>query len=373
MYQLILIVVLFLIVMYLLYQNYTIQREIYKIKNSFDELNNFLDLSIKKTKPKVLDTLSSINTTDITDNIITYSNDVKRAKIETSANSETNKDENKSKKIVPSKNTNDLKVIQEKINLIKLNKNTKNEENKEDDDEDDGEDDEDDKDDEEDDDEEGEGEDDEEDEGEEDGENEIEIIKDINNLTESLNDEDIVDDENAVDDEEVDYKNIVNNIKYAINMERSNNGENEPTFEIINESEKVASEKVASEKIASEKVESEKLASEKLASEKLASEKLASEKLASEKIASEKLASEKVEYEKVAPEKIEIEKIESEKVSSDKKKLSPLDFSTKKAELNKSNLNNIKTEAKKYNITLSINGKPKSKDQLINEIIQHIN
>jgi len=366
MYQLILIVVLFLIVMYLLYQNYTIQREIYKIKNSFDELNNFLDLSIKKTKPKVLDTLSSINTTDITDNIITYSNDVKRAKIETSANSETNKDENKSKKIVSSKNTNDLKVIQEKINLIKLNKNTKNEENKEDDDEDDGEDDEDDEDDEE-----GEGEDDEED--EEDGENEIEIIKDINNLTESLNDEDIVDDENAVDDEEVDYKNIVNNIKYAINMERSNNGENEPTFEIINESERVESEKVESEKVESEKVKSKKVESEKVESEKVASEKVASEKVASEKVASEKLASEKIESEKVASEKIEIEKIESEKVSSDKKKLSPLDFSTKKAELNKSNLNNIKTEAKKYNITLSINGKPKSKDQLINEIIQHIN
>jgi len=369
MYQLILIVVLFLIVMYLLYQNYTIQREIYKIKNSFDELNNFLDLSIKKTKPKVLDTLSSINTTDITDNIITYSNDVKRAKIETSANSETNKDENKSKKIVPSKNTNDLKVIQEKINLIKLNKNTKNEENKEDDDEDDGEDDEDDEDDE--DNEEGEGEDDEED--EEDGENEIEIIKDINNLTESLNDEDIVDDENAVDDEEVDYKNIVNNIKYAINMERSNNRENEPTFEIINESERVESEKVESEKVESEKVASEKVASEKVASEKVASEKVASEKVASEKVASEKVASEKLASKKLAPEKIEIEKIESEKVSSDKKKLSPLDFSTKKAELNKSNLNNIKTEAKKYNITLSINGKPKSKDQLINEIIQHIN
>jgi len=68
--------------MYLLYQTYNIQREIYKIKNSFDELNNFLDLSIKKSKPKVLDTLSSINTTDITDNIVTYSNDVRKMKPE---------------------------------------------------------------------------------------------------------------------------------------------------------------------------------------------------------------------------------------------------------------------------------------------------
>ena len=78
MYHKILLAILFLIVIYLLYQNYNIQREIYKIKNSFEELNNFLDLSIKKSKPKVLDTLSSINTTDITDNIVTYSNDVKK-------------------------------------------------------------------------------------------------------------------------------------------------------------------------------------------------------------------------------------------------------------------------------------------------------
>jgi hypothetical protein len=99
MYQLILIVVLFLIVLYLLYQNYTIQREIYKIKNSFDELNNFLDLSIKKTKPKVLDTLSSINTTDITDNIITYSNDVKRVKVETTIGSEENLKNKKNSKL----------------------------------------------------------------------------------------------------------------------------------------------------------------------------------------------------------------------------------------------------------------------------------
>ena len=82
MYQIIIFGLLFLIVMYLLYQTYNIQREIYKIKNSFDELNNFLDLSIKKSKPKVLDTLSSINTTDITDNIVTYSNDVRKMKPE---------------------------------------------------------------------------------------------------------------------------------------------------------------------------------------------------------------------------------------------------------------------------------------------------
>jgi len=88
MYHKILLALLFLIVIYLLYQNYNIQREIYKIKNSFEELNNFLDLSIKKTKPKVLDTLSSINTTDITDNIVTYSNDVKRVKPEATINSE---------------------------------------------------------------------------------------------------------------------------------------------------------------------------------------------------------------------------------------------------------------------------------------------
>jgi len=88
MYHKILLAILFLIVIYLLYQNYNIQREIYKIKNSFEELNNFLDLSIKKTKPKVLDTLSSINTTDITDNIVTYSNDVKRVQPEATVNSE---------------------------------------------------------------------------------------------------------------------------------------------------------------------------------------------------------------------------------------------------------------------------------------------
>jgi hypothetical protein len=88
MYHKILLGLLFLIVIYLLYQNYNIQREIYKIKNSFEELNNFLDLSIKKTKPKVLDTLSSINTTDITDNIVTYSNDVKRVPPEATVNSE---------------------------------------------------------------------------------------------------------------------------------------------------------------------------------------------------------------------------------------------------------------------------------------------
>jgi len=82
MYQIIIFGLLFLIVMYLLYQTHNIQREIYKIKNSFDELNNFLDLSIKKSKPKVLDTLSSINTTDITDNIVTYSNDVRKMKPE---------------------------------------------------------------------------------------------------------------------------------------------------------------------------------------------------------------------------------------------------------------------------------------------------
>ena len=95
MYQIILLVILFLIVIYLLYQNYLIQKEIYKIKNSFDELNNFLDISIKKTKPKVLDTLSSINTNDITDGIVTYSNDVKRVKVETTINSEAKNNQNK--------------------------------------------------------------------------------------------------------------------------------------------------------------------------------------------------------------------------------------------------------------------------------------
>jgi len=88
MYHKILLAILFLIVIYLLYQNYNIQREIYKIKNSFEELNNFLDLSIKKSKPKVLDTLSSINTNDITDNIVTYSNDVKRMQPEATINSD---------------------------------------------------------------------------------------------------------------------------------------------------------------------------------------------------------------------------------------------------------------------------------------------
>jgi len=90
MYQIILIGILFLITIYLLYQNYTIHKEIFKIKNSFDELNNFLDLSIKKTKPKVLDTLSEINTTSITDNIITYSNDVRRVKEDSSNTSDNN-------------------------------------------------------------------------------------------------------------------------------------------------------------------------------------------------------------------------------------------------------------------------------------------
>ena len=127
MYQTILLAILFLIVIYLLYQNYSIQREIYKIKNSFDELNNFLDLSIKKSKPKVLDTLSSINTTDITDNVITYSNDVRRVKVETTINSDENK------KIINQKiNTknNDNLIIENNQNNIDYGDEVNNEDDK---------------------------------------------------------------------------------------------------------------------------------------------------------------------------------------------------------------------------------------------------
>jgi len=129
MYQTILLAILFLIVIYLLYQNYSIQREIYKIKNSFDELNNFLDLSIKKSKPKVLDTLSSINTTDITDNVITYSNDVRRVKVETTINSDENKKIINQK--INTKNNDDL-IIENIQNNIDYGDEINNENNKED-------------------------------------------------------------------------------------------------------------------------------------------------------------------------------------------------------------------------------------------------
>ena len=125
MYQIILLVVLSLVVIYLLYQNYVIQKEIYKIKNSFDELNNFLDLSIKKTKPKVLDTLSSIKTNDITDNIVTYSNDVKRVKVETTINSEEQ---------LNMKNQYNLQK-NEQVELKEINENEDEEEEEEDDEE----------------------------------------------------------------------------------------------------------------------------------------------------------------------------------------------------------------------------------------------
>ena len=210
MYQIILLVVLSLVVIYLLYQNYVIQKEIYKIKNSFDELNNFLDLSIKKTKPKVLDTLSSIKTNDITDNIVTYSNDVKRVKVETTINSEEQ---------LNMKNQYNLQK-NEQPEFKEINEDEEEEEIDVDD-EDEG--DEEEGDEEED--------DDEEDDEEEDDEGDEEEIEEDDENTEELNEAfEIEDDETSEDELEDDVldknnnvetgiNNTLNNIKDAINQE----------------------------------------------------------------------------------------------------------------------------------------------------------
>jgi len=204
MYQIILLVVLSLVVIYLLYQNYVIQKEIYKIKNSFDELNNFLDLSIKKTKPKVLDTLSSIKTNDITDNIVTYSNDVKRVKVETTINSEEQ---------LNMKNQYNL----QKNKQVELKINEEGEEIEEDEeaDEEDGEED----------DEEGDEEEEDDEEGDEDTEelNEAFEIEDdetsedeLENELENELEDDVLDKNNNV---ETGISNTLNNIKDAIRQE----------------------------------------------------------------------------------------------------------------------------------------------------------
>jgi hypothetical protein len=214
MYQIILLVVLSLVVIYLLYQNYVIQKEIYKIKNSFDELNNFLDLSIKKTKPKVLDTLSSIKTNDITDNIVTYSNDVKRVKVETTINSEEQ---------LNMKNQYNL----QKNKQVELKINEEGEEIEEDEDADEEIEDDVDGEDGEEDDEEGEGDEEEEDdeEGDEDTEelNEAFEIEDdetsedeLENELENELEDDVLDKNNNV---ETGISNTLNNIKDAIRQE----------------------------------------------------------------------------------------------------------------------------------------------------------
>jgi hypothetical protein len=248
MYQIILLVVLSLVVIYLLYQNYVIQKEIYKIKNSFDELNNFLDLSIKKTKPKVLDTLSSIKTNDITDNIVTYSNDVKRVKVETTINSEEQ---------LNMKNQYNL----QKNKQVELKINQEGEEIEEDEDADEEIEDDVDGEDGEEDDEEGEGDEEEEDdeEGDEDTEelNEAFEIEDdetsedeLENELENELEDDVLDKNNNV---ETGISNTLNNIKDAIRQEL-----NLDEVEKGDEGEKDEGEKGEGEKGEGEKDEGEK-------------------------------------------------------------------------------------------------------------------
>ena len=311
MYQIILIVVLFLIVLYLLYQNYTIQKEIYKIKNSFDELNNFLDLSIKKTKPKILDTLSSINTTDITDNIVTYSNDVKRVKAETTAYSEENKEQSlKNQKDY----MNDIKLIQQKINKsnsFHLNNNDSNT---------------------------------------------LDSSEFINNVKIIKEDEITENDENGEnqEEEEEDRKEdnnepvkTLNNIKEAIKFEFSSEN-NQSKFEDLESSpENIIYDKfplildILKEEV-KEEVEEVK-----------------------EEIEEEVKEMVEEEVEKVK-EEVKIEEVKEEVKEKVKEEV-------KEEELNKMNITNLKIEAKKYNIILSVSGKPKTKDQLIKDILSKNN
>jgi len=280
MYQIILLVVLSLVVIYLLYQNYVIQKEIYKIKNSFDELNNFLDLSIKKTKPKVLDTLSSIKTNDITDNIVTYSNDVKRVKVETTINSEEQ---------LNMKNQYNLQK-NEQVELKEINENEDEEEEEEDDEEE----------------EEEEEEEDEEELDNEDTEelNEAFEIEDdatsedeLENELEDELEDDVLDKNNNMD---TGINNTLNNIKDAINQELNLE---------VNEDEKN-----------------------------------------------------------------EDNKNEDEKNEDEKDKINPVINETHKnqysiGKLQKLNVNAIKDIAKTLNIVLSMNGKQKTKEQFIKDIL----
>ena len=282
MYQIILLVVLSLVVIYLLYQNYVIQKEIYKIKNSFDELNNFLDLSIKKTKPKVLDTLSSIKTNDITDNIVTYSNDVKRVKVETTINSEEQ---------LNMKNQYNLQK-NEQVELKEVNENEDEEEEEEEED-----------------DEEEEEEEEEEDEEELDNEDTEELneafeIEDdatsedeLENELEDELEDDVLDKNNNMD---TGINNTLNNIKDAINQELNLE---------VNEDEKN-----------------------------------------------------------------EDNKNEDEKNEDEKDKINPVINETHKnqysiGKLQKLNVNAIKDIAKTLNIVLSMNGKQKTKEQFIKDIL----
>jgi hypothetical protein len=296
MYQIILLVVLSLVVIYLLYQNYVIQKEIYKIKNSFDELNNFLDLSIKKTKPKVLDTLSSIKTNDITDNIVTYSNDVKRVKVETTINSEEQ---------LNMKNQYNLQK-NEQPELKEINEDEDEEEEEEDEDEDEEE--------EEDENEEVE----EEVEEQEEDELEDEDTEELNEAFEIEDDATSEDElENELEDEleddvldknnnvETGINNTLNNIKDAINQELNLE---------VNENEKNEDEKNEDEKNEDEKNEDEK--------------------------------------DKIDPVMNEIHKNQ---------------YSIGK--LQKLNVNAIKEIAKNLNIVLSTNGKQKTKEQFIKDIL----
>jgi hypothetical protein len=324
MYQTILLAILFLIVIYLLYQNYSIQREIYKIKNSFDELNNFLDLSIKKTKPKVLDTLSSINTTDITDNVITYSNDVRRVKVETTINSDENKIKNS---ILEVKEQNNHYIIEnnnefnEKPQLQNNNdddvQDYENEDDnvEEDDDveeEDDVEEDEEDKEDDEEDEEE-------DDEEEEDDDDDDDLnFEDINELDKSI-------DEDNNERQDIRH-NVLNNIKKSINNQLNDDENNIKIIKDVNEPDSDSDSDIEIEKIGMND-----------------------------------------EDKQVNNIELKLDADVSEK-QDNKIEINTEVYSIEK--LNKMTINNIKDIAKKLKVVLSVSGKAKNKEQLIKDILQ---
>jgi hypothetical protein len=296
MYQIILLVVLSLVVIYLLYQNYVIQKEIYKIKNSFDELNNFLDLSIKKTKPKVLDTLSSIKTNDITDNIVTYSNDVKRVKVETTINSEEQ---------LNMKNQYNLQK-NEQVELKEINE----DEEEEDIDE-------------------------EEEDIDEEEEDEEEDTEELNEAFELEDDETSEDElENELEDDVLDknnnaetgISNTLNNIKDAIRQE-------------LNLDEKVDEEK---------KIEIVEIVED-------------------DNNDGDKNENQKNEDQKNEDQKNEGDNNEGDNNEGDKNEGEKNQYSVGK--LQKLNVNAIKEIAKNLNIVLSMNGKQKTKEQFIKDIL----
>jgi hypothetical protein len=323
MYQTILLAILFLVVIYLLYQNYSIQREIYKIKNSFDELNNFLDLSIKKTKPKVLDTLSSINTTDITDNVITYSNDVRRVKVETTINS----DENKIKNSI-------LEVKEQNNHYIIENNNEFNEkpqlQNNHDDDVQDYEN-EDDNVEEDDDVEEDDVEEDEEDkEEDEEDEEDDEEDDDDDEDDDDLNFEDINELDKSIDEDNNERQdirhNVLNNIKKSINNQLNDDENNIKIIKDVNEPDSDSDSDIEIEKIGMND-----------------------------------------EDKQVNNIELKLDADVSEK-QDNKIEINTEVYSIEK--LNKMTINNIKDIAKKLKVVLSVSGKAKNKEQLIKDILQ---